>query len=318
MTSALPQESRRDFLTRSTQGLTVLGTVSVCGSLGFPSTGAASTKPAERPKVFSTKAKRARKIAVGPQDQIYVAADREVLVFDTRGQKQNSIPLPRPARSLAVDPDNRLYVGLMDRVLVFDSQAKEISVWEQFSEKTILSGIAVSKKNIFLADAGQQVIWQLNREGQVEGRIQGKNGFVAPAEFFSVELGTDGNVRVVNSARHRIESYRTNGAFVSAWGEKSRTLQGFGGCCNPVSLAPLPNGTYLTAERGRPRVKLYDENGKFQKLLAGPETFETNARISGKDNAPGCTSGGLDVAVDSTGAVLVLDRVTGLVHRFSV
>ncbi|MCA9069334.1 MAG: hypothetical protein KDA84_10445, partial [Planctomycetaceae bacterium] len=259
MTSS-PHESRRDFLTRSTQGLTAMGTVAAWGSLSLPSSSVASEKPrspVERPDVFATHAKRARKIAVGPKDQIFVAADQEVLVFNAQGQKQNSLPLPRPARCLAVAGDGRLYVGLIDRVHVFDAKLKEVSVSKRFSEKTIFSGIAISEKHLFLADAGQHVIWRCDLQARMEYVFYGKNGFASPAEFFSIELGTDGNVRVVNSARHRVESYRSDGTFVSTWGERSRTLEGFGGCCNPVSLAPLSNGAFITAERGQPRVKLY-------------------------------------------------------------
>ncbi len=320
MTDFTPQP-RREFLRRSSQSVLLLGAAGSLGSLGNSSQVEASSPPVPREKrasLIATGAGRARKIAVGPQDQIYVAADANILIFDASGEKQQTIKLPRPARCLAVNRQGRIYAGLLDRVLVMDAHGKELSVWNSASVKSIYAGIAVSEDEVFIADAGTKRIWRINFEGELLGIIHGKNGFTSPAEFFSVQLGSGGSVRVVNSARHQIESYRTTGEFVSSWGERSRGIEGFSGCCNPVSFVELPNGNYITAERGQPRVKLYNPQGQFQKLIAGPEQFALNAKTSNKDNSPGCTSGGLDVAMDSTGAALVLDRVTGHIHRFVV
>jgi sugar lactone lactonase YvrE len=291
------------------------------GGLALSSHSGAYASPvpeADRFYTFSTGAGRPRKIAVGPRDQIYVAADRQVLVFDALGRQLSTIKLPRPARCLAVDAEGFLTVGLINQIRRIDASGKEIAVWSHFSDKSILSGIALSQESVFVADAGQQCIWRLDGSGKVLGQIEGKNGFASPAEFFAVGSGSDGLVRVANSARHRIESYQADGTFLGAWGQSSRTIEGFSGCCNPVSFVQLANGNFFTAERGRPRVKLYDSNGRFQKLLAGPEQFAKNAAASVKDNTEGCTTGGLDVAVDSTGAAIVLDRVTGIVHRIPV
>ncbi len=313
-----PKQPRREFLRQSAQGMALLGTAA---SVVFHAGSKAIAEPtpiADRPAVFSTGAKRARRIAVGPQDQIYVAADKQILVFDARGQKQQAIPLSRPARCLAVNAQGQLYVGLVDYLQLFDPAGRQIASWQPFSRKTVLSGIAVSERTLFVADAGRRWIWKLDNEGKVQGTIEGKNGFQAPAEFFSINLGANGALHVANASRHRIETYQPDGQFVEAWGRRSRTVEGFGGCCNPVSFVQLPDGNYLTAERGRPRVKLYDQRGEFQKLLAGPESFEINARVSAADHAAGCVTGGLDVAADSTGAAIVLDRVTGHVRRFPV
>jgi sugar lactone lactonase YvrE len=124
----------------------------------------------------------------------------------------------------------------------------------------------------------------------------------------------DGTRYIANPARHRVETYSPDGKFIGTWGEKSRDVSGFSGCGNPVGLAQLDDGRFVTAERGHPRVKVYDATGKFLGQLTGPAKFADNARVSGADQAQGCQSGGLDVAVDSKDRLLVLDRVTGDVH----
>ena len=81
---------------------------------------------------------------------------------------------------------------------------------------------------------------------------------------------------------------------MSYWGTASLAASGFGGCCNPSHIALLPDGSLVTSEKGLPRVKVYDADGTFRAVVAGPESFR-----------PGTV--GLDLAVDDEGRVLVLD-----------
>jgi hypothetical protein len=81
------------------------------------------------------------------------------------------------------------------------------------------------------------------------------------------------------------------------------TLDGFCGCCNPSHLALTPDGKFITSEKGLPRVKVYDRAGRFECVVAGPDRFA-------RDTV------GLDVAVDSTGRILVLDPAAGAVRVF--
>jgi uncharacterized cupin superfamily protein len=85
-------------------------------------------------------------------------------------------------------------------------------------------------------------------------------------------------------------------------------ITGFCGCCNPINFALLPDGRYVTCEKGLPRVKIYSATGEFQSVVAGGESFAENARACGPFD---CTAGGLDAAVDSQGHVYILDMVTG-------
>ena len=301
--------SRRRFLATSAAGVALAGTATIGGYLVRESLTSDSSH--QNKQTINTGAKQARRIAIGPQDDIYVAADRAILVFDKAGNKKSEITLPRPARCLTVDDAGSIFVGLLNSVVIYNNDGLQQSEWNSLGADAVISGISLSGDNVFVADAGNKTIHRFNRDGELLGKLDhADNHFQVPAEFFSIEPGVDGTLHVVHPGRHRVETYSSTGELLRTWGERSRTLAGFSGCCNPVSLAVLPDGGYITAERGQPRIKQYTADGTFQKLLLGPEEFAANAKASRDDNSAGCHSGGFDVAVDSTGRVLVLDRVT--------
>lgn len=309
------EASRREFLSSTAQGAALVGAVGGLGYLMSHDSGLTDEPSlAASVTVISTGAGRARKLAVGPDDRIYVAADRAVLVFAADGTRRAQIDLPRPARCLAVSSEGNLFVGLIDHVRVFDATGTLQQTWNSPSDEAILAGIAVGGNSVYVADAGNGVVWKYDRSGNRVARIEGQDGFSAPAEFFSMTATEDDTLHIANPGRHRVETYSSDGKFVAAWGEKSREVSGFSGCCNPVGLARLNDGRFVTAERGRPRVKVYDATGRFLAQLAGPAKFADNARVSEADQSQGCQSGGLDVAVDSKDRLLVLDRVTGNIH----
>ena len=69
------------------------------------------------------------------------------------------------------------------------------------------------------------------------------------------------------------------------------------------------------AEKGF-KVKLYDADGVFVGLVAGPEQFgQHDAICAGK--GIGCTSGGLDVAEDSQKRIVILDPYTSEIRFFT-
>ena len=311
--------SRRHFLARSAQGAAMLG---IGGTIGYVvgrrPTGeeATSHKTAGSNLVglFQTKARRPRGIAVGDDDRIYIAADQGVLTFDGDGRLLSQTQLDRPTRCVATRENGDLLVGLAHHVEVFDTSLARKATWPSFGNESLITGLAVAGDEVFVADAANGLVWRCDSEGNMLDRIRrSAAGFASPAEFFSLSAA-DGKLHVANPLRHRIETYSTDGEFVSSWGKHSRDLAGFSGCCNPVSFAVLRDGCFVTAERGQPRVKLYDASGELVSLLAGPEQFPMNARASADDNGTGCLTGGLNVTVDSRERILILDRVTGEVH----
>jgi hypothetical protein len=234
----------------------------------------------------------------------------------------SELELSAPVRSLAVAPDGTVFAGLKDHVEVYDTKGRRSAVWEAPKGRPFLTGIAVGEKDVFVADAGNRLVWRHDRAGAVVGRIGEKNrekdipGLILPSPFLDVELGQDGLLRVNNPGRHRVELYTVEGDLELAWGKPSMAIAGFCGCCNPVNLALLPDGRCVTFEKGLPRVKVYSADGTMECVVAGTEAFADTRREDAISSADEVMYGGLDGVVDSLGQVHVLDLLGGGVQVF--
>jgi len=258
-----------------------------------------------------------RRLAIGPDDRLYLAAGNSVAVLNDTGATVSEIPLASPPRCLAVAKDGTVYVGLRDHVEVFDQKGQRQAAWDSPGARTWLTGLAVGANDLFAADAGNRLVWRYDRSGKLIGRLGQKDagrhvpGFIVPSPFFDLKLHKDGLLRVANPGRHRVEAYTFAGDFAFAWGKSSAAIDGFCGCCNPCNFALLPDGRFVTCEKGLPRVKVYGATGQFESVVAGVESFAQNAKACSGAGAGDCTTGGLDAAADSQGRIFILDRVTG-------
>jgi hypothetical protein len=257
---------------------------------------------------------QARKISISPDNTLCICSGNYVTLSDTSGVPRLEIALTDEPRCSAVAADGTIYVGLRSHIEVFDAQGRRKIAWDSPGKKAWLTGIAVTENELFVADAGHRVILRYDKSGQLGRRIgerdQERNvpGFIIPSPFFNVAAAPDGLLRVNNPGRHRMERYTADGDFEGSWGMTSMGITGFCGCCNPINFALLPDGRYVTCEKGLPRVKIYSTNGEFESVVAGVETFAANAKACGPSD---CTAGGLDVTVDSQGRIFILDLVTG-------
>ena len=130
-----------------------------------------------------------------------------------------------------------------------------------------------------------------------------------------IEEPTDGLLRITNPGEHKIEAWTADGDRELSWGRASYAVEGFCGCCNPVSFALLPDGSHVTCEKGLPRVKTYDEHGEFTGLVAGPEAFPEYVAAA-QAGTPQAAGAGLYAAVDAEGRVVVLDAIGGTVRIY--
>jgi hypothetical protein len=256
-----------------------------------------------------------RRIAIGPEDRVYIAAGDSVSVLDREGTRVNDIGLGAAARCVAVAGDGTLYAGVRDHVEVFDRQGKRLATWDSPGQRTWFTGLAAGENDVFAADAGNRVVLRYDKTGKVAGRIGEKNkernipGLIMPSPYLDVKLARDGLLRVNNTGRHRVETYTPSGDLEFSWGKASAAIEGFCGCCNPVGLALLPDGRCVTCEKGLPRVKVYSPEGVFESVVAGPESFVENAKATFVKGGEDCRLGGLDAAVDSQQRIYILDLV---------
>jgi hypothetical protein len=239
-------------------------------------------------------------LAADLDGHIIVSGDHALFIFNLEGQPVSRIDLGEPARCIAASPEGRFYLGMIDHVEVFDDEGKRVDAWDRLDETALLTSIAVGENDVFVADAGHKVVLRYDLSGNVVGRLgdsisanDGK-GLVIPSPYFDVAIGYEGHLWMTNTGRHRIENYTRDGRFRSSWGKASWGIRGFCGCCNPTHIVILPDGRFVTSEKGLPRVKVYDQTGNLEAVIAGPEQFEEGTI-------------GLDLAVDSSGRILVLD-----------
>jgi hypothetical protein len=248
-------------------------------------------------------------IAVGPDDKLWAAGGKALTCLGEFGHKAPAYrKMANDSQGVAAGKDGKAYVAVGNHVEVY-AEGKDPVVWAAADPKSFITCIAVGESDVFVADANAPVVLRYDLAGKLLGRIGQEDakrnipGLVVPSPYFDVALTAGGSLWVVNPGRRRVESYTYDGDLVWWWGKSSPRIDGFCGCCNPTHLAILPDGSFVTSEKGLPRVKVYKTTGELDCVVAPPSVFKA-------DDA------GMDVAADSKGRVYVLDPAAGKVRVF--
>lgn len=263
-------------------------------------------------------------LAVAPDGKIYVGGRNEIEVFPKlkpeSGEKGSAKAEQQPVAAekfdvegkpscIAVDDDGVVFVGFQDHLVSFSPERK-FALSLSPGNKAYLTSIAVDDDFIYVADAGNRSVWRYDKTGGNPMEIGAKNeadgirGFYVPSPYFDLDLGTDGSLWVVNPGYHAFENYSPGGRLISTWEKAGFRIEAFSGCCNPAHFALMPDGSFVTAEKGLPRVKIHNLDGSLRCVVAAPDQFDNDAD-------------GLDVAVDQQGRVYVLDPGRGKVRVFN-
>ena len=251
-------------------------------------------------------------MAVGLGDDIHVAGDKLIRRFAADGTREADIALDGEAKCLAIGGADhvvpgRIYAGIDNRVEVFDAKGAKVASWKSLGEKALLTSLATSDADVFVADAGNRIVLRFDTAGVLKGRIGATDaarkipGFIITSGYFDVAVGPDDLLYAVNPRRLRIEGYTFQGDLERFWGHGSPEIDGFFGCCNPAHFTVMPDGRFVTAEKGFPRIKIYSKEGRFECVVAGPKQIGAVAH---------------DVAADSRGRILVLDPASASVRVF--
>jgi DNA-binding beta-propeller fold protein YncE len=275
------------------------------------------------PKI-NTRFTKSHAIALDSRGTIYVAGDKAIRKFDENGNDLGEIKLNDVPMCLTFDTDGKIYIAMKSHVQVYDNQHKLLATWQSLGSDAVLTGITVSKNDVFVADAGNRIVYRFDKTGKLINRIGDKDkdrnipGFIIPSPHFDLNVAPDGLLRVVNPGNHRIEAYTYNGDLEFSWGKFSNTdLKGFCGCCNPVNFAILPDESFVTVEKGLTRLKIYDPEGAFVGVVAGPEQLAQEGTCRICNTAAECQTGSFDVAVDASGRIFVIDTIKNVVRVFT-
>lgn len=249
-------------------------------------------------------------ITIDNKDRLYVSVDKKILVFDPQKNLISSFTLDESAYCLESDNNGDLYLGMADHVEIYDESGLRKGSWESLGTEAIITSLAVAEDYIYVADAGNLVVWKYDKQGNMIGEIGRKDekkdipGFIIPSPFFDVEIDPDGFLWAANTGRHSLENYSKDDGIRTSWGKPSMTVDGFVGCCNPSHFIILEDGSFITAEKGIARIKVYNRLGNLEAVVAGPDKF-----IEGTVD--------LDLAVDSKQRIYTLDNKKKAVRIFS-
>ncbi len=250
-------------------------------------------------------------IATDNSGEIYIAGKDGVEIFDASGIAVNKFKIEGIAHSIAVANNGNLFLGMLDHIEIFDKIGTQVSKWNSCGEDAVITSIAVKGNDVFVADAGQKVVYRFDFKGNLINKIglkdpaTGVPGFIIPSPYFDLGISKDGNLWVVNPGRHSFEKYAFDGTLQTSWSKASMAMEGFCGCCNPSNFAFLNDSLFVTSEKAIERVKVYKTDGSFMCVVATPDQFEEGTK-------------GLDLAVDKQNRILVLDPVKKLVRIFEI
>jgi hypothetical protein len=248
-------------------------------------------------------------LATDDSGKIYVAGKDGVEIFDASGKAENKFKINDTAQSIAISENGNIFLGIRDHVEIWTNTGKQLSKWLSFGSDAVITSIAVKGNDVFVADAGQKVVYHCDLKGKLINKIglkdpaTGVPGFIIPSPYFDLGISKDGNLWVVNPGRHSFEKYAFDGVLLTTWSKASMAMEGFCGCCNPSNFAFLNDSLFVTSEKAIERVKIYSTNGTFLAIVATPDQFEAGTK-------------GLDLAVDKKNRILVLDPVRKLIRIF--
>lgn len=252
-----------------------------------------------------------RALAVG-SDKTYVACNDVVVVYGGNDVELSRFPISGTPSCIAVAADGTMYLGMQKQVTVLNADGTTKATWADFSPRSFLTAIAIKDADIFIADAGNRVVYRYDPAGVLQNKIGEKDperdvpGLEVPSPYLDLAINADGDLWVVNPGKLGLERFREDGSIVTSWYKPSvLVLDGFPGCCNPTHIAFNSKGELFTCEKGLVRVKQFEVTaGGFDGLVVGSKLFPREQSLR-------------DLAVDSRDRILVLDGQRNAVRVFA-
>ena len=294
-------------------------------------------------------------IAIDQNNQIYLLAEKKLLIYSPTGDLVISADIADNSTSLTVAENGNIYIGFKEHIEVYSSLGKQISKWDSvkfkknknqaprrkhrenrrsttikraikttggdkkdevvnvyeggLNQNSYITSLTLCDKYLFVADAGNKIVWKYNLKGEVLGSLASGDStknipqLIIPSPYFDVFTAKDNSIWVVNPGNHILENFTIDGKLITTWGEKSPDIEGFCGCCNPTNIAMLSDGSFITSEKGYIRVKLYSPKGEFLGVVVGGEQFIEGTK-------------GLDIAIDSKDRVFIIDTKKDKIRIF--
>jgi len=245
-------------------------------------------------------------------EKIYLVGDKKLKVIDFAGKLLSEFDFTDKPKTVE-SSNNKIYIAFEKQIQVYDEEGNLQNEWIFSDDNSYITAIAVLNDNVFVADAGTRKIIRFSLEGEKLNEFDGKTGdegsvgFIIPSPYFDIDINPDGDLWVVNPGMHSLENFTAEGNLRTFWKSTSMKTEGFSGCCNPAHYTFLPDGSFVTSEKGLVRIKIYKPSGEFSGVVAAPNKFVD--KIEGE---------AADVAVDKEGSIYALDFDKNLVRVFEL
>ncbi|HNR33671.1 MAG TPA: hypothetical protein PKO36_00740 [Candidatus Hydrogenedentes bacterium] len=248
-------------------------------------------------------------LARGRGGRMFVAGEDAVVAMDANGKETVRYAVKGTPDCLAEAPDGRIFLGMRDHVEAIDPKGAPVAAWPALDGQAWITALAADEQNLYMADAGNRVIWRFDHAGAMLNKIGERRpgdadaGFVIPSPYFDVLLDPSGALWAVNPGKHGFENYRPNGELISSWYRPGINTEGFCGCCNPIHAAYRSDGSVVTMEKGLNRIKVYTPDAKLLGVVATADMLGAPA-----DAATSCQleTPVPDIAVDDQDRIWVL------------
>jgi hypothetical protein len=211
-----------------------------------------------------------------------------------------------PAQVVAADGKGGLYAvgGKKVAKLEMDKDGKPVvgPSWDLDAAVKAPTSMKISGTTILVGESNPGRC--IHKISATDGKYLGKLAcnIATCCGILDFDVDAKGNVVVANLGQHRVSvaPLEGDGKSVTNWGAPGDDAGKFCGCCNPVSVAVLPNGTIATSEKTITRIKIYSADGKT--LLMNMPAKELGTK---------CEK--LDIAVDAKSNIYVNDVESGKV-----
>jgi len=252
-------------------------------------------------------------VSMDAKDQLYVLLrDGTVVTFDTAGTKTGGFKTDMtPAPAAMALAEGKIYLVSTVKVeKVREYQGKKVTLQEPAGVKCWVYGPTGTKeselklpgvmsatdahfigKDLAIADYAKQCIVYFALTGDA-GKVTRKidKVFRLCCGIFDFCPGlADNEIVAANLGAFKVQSFK-GGRPSHEFGARGEKENEFHGCCNPVNVACLADGSIVTVEKATTRVKIYDKRGKNEKLVSGLSEL-----------VEGCST--IPIAVDSKDAI---------------
>lgn len=181
--------------------------------------------------------------------------------------------------ALEID-DLHIYASLGESIFIYDLNGQFIEEWGPYDEGAYITSISSNADLVAFADAGNRMVFVLNKEGALKSLFgQPGNQFLVPSPYFDLKFIDNNTLAIANPGKRQIEYRTLKGEIIEVFGEEGIGLKEFCGCCNPSHFTFLPDGKFVTAEKGLNRIKVLDDKGSLVELVSNSNLFKASVPL---------------------------------------